>query len=217
MKKVVLTLTASLACLAAFGQGKILFTTDSLHLAYYNNGANAGQAITLGNGGSGLTADLYLGTSSTSLFLYSSTTFTATPGKWSQLSVLANANSTTGAPLINAGTAVFVVAQMRGAGDTPANQLNGALLSTPDAYAASLGYTAYGWSQEFQFTLGGAPTYPAMYTAPSWAQGSFDLSSSAGAGARGAIATTVGPVPEPTSFALLGLGTAAMMIFRRRK
>jgi len=104
MKKVVLTLTASLACFAAFGQGKILFTTDSLHLAYYSSGPNAGQAITTGNGGGNLMADLYLGTSATSLFLYSSTTFTATPGKWSQLSVLANANATTGAPLFNAGT-----------------------------------------------------------------------------------------------------------------
>jgi len=27
----------------------------------------------------------------------------------------------------------------------------------------------------------------------------------------------VPPVPEPTSFALLGLGAAAMLIFRRRK
>jgi len=87
------------------------------------------------------------------------------------------------------------------------------LVSDP-IYAASLGYGSYGFSQEFQFTLGGAPTYPAMYTAPSWAQGTFDLSSSAGPGARGAIATTV---PEPASMALLGLGAAAMLIFRRRK
>jgi hypothetical protein len=214
MKKVVLTLTASLACLAAFAQGKISFQTDSLHLAYYTTGPNAGQAITAGNGGTNLMADLYMGTSSTSLFLYSSTTFGATPGKWNTASVQANSNAG-GAPSIIGGTTVFVVAQIRGAGDTAASQLNSVLLQTPDAYAASLGYHAYSWSQEFQFTLGSSINYPFMYTAPGWAQGTFDLSGSAGAGAKGAMATTI--VPEPTSMVMAGLGMAAMMIFRRRK
>jgi len=214
MKKVVLTLTASLACLAAFAQGKISFQTDSVHLAYYTSNTNGISNANLPPGG--LTADLYMGTSSGSLFLYSSTTFSATPGKWNSLSVQANANAGSGAPGIGGGTPVFVVAQIRGGGDAPASQLNGALLGTaPDAYAATLGYSWYGWSQEFQFTLGSGVTYPVMYTAPSWAPGTTDLSSTAGAGTRGAIGVTA--VPEPTSMALLGLGSAALLIFRRRK
>jgi len=212
MKKVVLTLTASLACLAAFAQGKISFQTDSAHLAYYAGTSNAISSANLPSGGLG--ADLYMGTSSGSLFLYSSTTFGATPGKWNSVSVAANANAN-GAPAIPGGSTVFVVAQIRGGGNTPANQLNGALLGTaPDTYAATLGYTAYGWSQEFTFTLGSSISYPFMYTAPSWAPGTTDLSSTAGAGALGAIAVTV---PEPTSMVLLGLGSAALLIFRRRK
>jgi len=215
MKKVVLTLTASLACLAAFAQGKISFQTDSLHLAYYTTGPNAGQAISSANLPSGgLMADLYMGSSSTSLFLYSSTTFSATPGKWNTASVQANANAG-GSPALAPGSVVFVVAQIRGGGDTASQSLSSVLLQTPDVYAQALGYSFYSWSQEFQFTLGASISYPFMYTAPGWAPGTFDLSSSAGAGAKGVMGVTA--VPEPTSMALAGLGMAAMLIFRRRK
>src|SRR5437660_10644987 len=101
MKKLVLTAVASLACLAAFAQGKIGFNTDSLHLVYWASGPLAGTAVNSDNMSPGLTGmqvDLYMGTSSSSLFLYSSTTFGAAaagPGKWTTMSVLANANSTT--------------------------------------------------------------------------------------------------------------------------
>jgi len=213
MKKVVLTLTASLACLAAFAQGKISFQTDSLHLAYYdpvNGGSAAGNAISTANmpAGTTLVADLYMGSTSGSLQLISSTTFSATPGKWASASVVAPAPYT-------GGSTVFIVAQIRDNGHAAASLLDANLLSTGSTYAAALGYSWYGWSQEFQFTLGAGVTYPVMYNAPGWTQGTQDLSSSAGAGARGAIA--VASVPEPTSMVLLGLGSAALLIFRRRK
>jgi len=212
MKKVVLTLTASLACLAAFAQGKISFQTDTLHLVYFQDvaGHSNGEAIYLGNmpGTATLVADLYMGTSSGSLFLYSSTTFTATPGKWASTSVQATANSVTGAPAVAGGTTVFVVTQIRDAASAAPNQWSPGL--------APFG-TYYGVSSEFQFTLGSAATYPTMFAPANgnWAPGTVDMSGY-GAGAwKGAIG--VSPVPEPTSMALLGLGTAAMLIFRRRK
>ena len=54
-------------------------------------------------------------------------------------------------------------------------------------------------------------TTPAFST---WTDGTFNMDQY-GTGSRGAIA--VGVVPEPTSFALCGLGAAALLIFRRRK
>src|SRR6266850_3287621 len=95
MKKLVLTAVASLACLAAFAQGKIGFNTDSLHLVYWGRGAGslAGAAVNLDSMAAGLTGiqvDLYMGTSASQLFLYSSTSFgllSAGPGKWTSASV----------------------------------------------------------------------------------------------------------------------------------
>jgi len=154
MKKVVLTLTASLACLAAFGQGRISFQTDSLHLVYYQNtpGYTNGEAVYAAPGhmpaGVTLMADLYLGTSSTSLSLISSTTFsTVSAGKWNTLNYQS--------PTISGGTTVFVVAQIRDAAF--------AAPSTWDSATAPFG-TFYGASQEFSFVLGTSSLqYPQMY------------------------------------------------------
>jgi len=216
MKKLVLTTVASLACLAAFAQGKINFQNDSLHLVYYLSGAGAlnGQAVNNDNlaaGISGLSADLYMGTSSSSLFLYSSTTFGALangPGKWTATQVQAAANATTGAPLILGGNTVFVEVQIRSTDKSAPNIFTG----------DGAGYAAYGASSMFTFNLGSGTTYPIMWnqTAGTWAPGSFSMDQY-GAGSKGAIGVAVAPVPEPTSFALCGLGAAALMIFRRRK
>jgi len=220
MKKLVLTAVASLACLGAFAQGKISFQTDSLHLVYWGSGSSfTGQGVNSDrmdpnalNLGGGLAVDLYMGTSSSQLFLYSSTTFgaiAAGEGKWTSTSVLANPNATTGATLINGGTTVFIEVQIRDANKTAPSIFTG----------DGAGFTAYGKSSEFSFLLGSGITYPVMWgAAGNWAAGTLPMdSSSYGAGARGAIAVNVVAVPEPTSFALAGLGAAALMIFRRRK
>src|SRR5215475_13956127 len=118
MKKLVLTLAASLLALGAFAQGKILFATDSLHLAYLaqdpSNGGLAGQAISSASFPPGYTpmADLYMGTSSSSLSLISSTTFGAVPGKWNNMSVTAPSPFATG-------TSVFIIFQIRDTGGVP--------------------------------------------------------------------------------------------------
>lgn len=212
MKKLILTVAASVACLAAFAQGRISFQTDSLHLVYYDNvaanGSLAGQAVSSLNlpGGISLVADLYMGTSSSSLSLYSSTSFSATAGKWNTVSVTA--------PTIPGGTTVFVVAQIRDAAS--------AAPSTWTPISEPFG-SYYGRSQEFTFVLGTSSLqYPPMYTTgaslgggfSTWAPGTYNMDF-VSPGQRGGIA--VAPVPEPTSFALAGLGAAAMLIFRRRK
>jgi hypothetical protein len=208
MKKVVLTLTLSVACLAAFGQGRISFQNDSTRLVYYQGvaGQTDGSAVWVNNAnGQTWMADLYLGTSSASLSLISSTTFSATaPGKFNTMNYAS--------PTLPGGTTVFVVAQVRDAGTTP--------LPVWTPLTPHYG-NFYGVSQEFSFILGtSAFTYPAMYSqgttqgTGNWAAGTRDMSSTA-PGFFGAIA--VSPVPEPTSFAMAGLGMAAMLIFRRRK
>jgi hypothetical protein len=223
MKKQILTLTASLACVAAFAQGKISFQTDSLHLAYYDpsvGGGLGGLAADSGNQPVSLSVDLYMGTSSTALSLYASTTLqpSSNPGKWGTVNIVATGTATYGGagpgPAIPGGTSVFVVTQIRDSANAPATSFNP--LNLGASYAQAQGYSWYGWSSEFSFTLGTSTiTYPAMYTAPTWAAGGFDLSSSVSAGAKGAIA--IFSVPEPSTAALAGLALAGMAIFRRRK
>jgi hypothetical protein len=213
MKKLVLTAVASLACLAAFAQGKISFQNNSAHLVYYDPSrvsdvSLAGGAVFNGvlNGTNGmptgytLMGDLYIGTSSSSLSLISSTTFSASPGAFSSMSVQV--------PGIVGGTSVFVVAQVRDSASTPE------AVWTPGFQGAGLNW--YGASSEFSFVLGtSAIAYPAMWsTAGTWAAGSWPMGQY-GPNYTGAIA--VAPVPEPTSFALMGLGAASLLIFRRRK
>jgi len=212
MKRLLVTAAATLVCVGAFAQGKILFTTDSLHLAYYSTDAIQtpdptlrGQPISTLNAPYPLMSDLYAGTSSTTLSLISSTSFSATPGKWNQAQFTV--------PSAPGGTVVFVIAQVRDASTAPLP-----ILTSADAGSGNPGnfaiYKAWGTSLEFSFTLGGSVTYPPMYgSAGNWPVGTFDL----GGGNMGAISSFAKPVPEPASFALAGLGAAALMILRRRK
>jgi len=66
----------------------------------------------------------------------------------------------------------------------------------PTAVSSS---TPVGWGNAFQYTSG-----TSLSTMPTFT-------------ASGALPFGVSPVPEPTSFALAGIGAAAMMIFRRKK
>jgi hypothetical protein len=220
MKKLVLIAVASLACVAAFAQGRVSFVNDSLHLVYYNvdpalGGPFAGQGVDSAHvTPAGLMADLYMGTSSSSLSLYTSTTFGASGGKWSTVSVTANGAAGSG-PAIPGGTQVFVVVQVR--------DQNGVTAPTTWTPGAQPFGTYYGASPEFQFTLGTSTlAYPPLY-APgaslgggfsTWPLGGYNMDN-VSPGFRGSI--VVSAVPEPTSFALAGLGAAALLIFRRRK
>src|SRR5262245_61600540 len=93
MKKLLLTVTLCLACAAAFAQGKVRLVNDSLHLVYFdpgaNGGTNAGQAYLLGLGGQQLRIELWSGTASGSLSLVATTDFAqqASPGTWAGMNV----------------------------------------------------------------------------------------------------------------------------------
>jgi hypothetical protein len=207
MKKLLLILTIALATLGAFAQGKIGFNTDSLHLVYW---AYNGQAVNSDNmppGIPGLEVDLYMGTSSSLLYLYSSTTFgplASGPGKWTSMSVTANANATTGAPGIPTGTSAFVEIAVHTTEKAPSNIFDPVALQT---------FEVSGSSSLFNFTLGGPITYPPVWGSNgNWPIGTFPMDQY-GVGSRGAIALGI---PEPSAIALLGFG-AAMFIFRRRK
>jgi len=202
MKKLVLIAVASLACVAAFAQGRISFVNDSLHLAYYNvdpvaGGAFAGLGLDSAHmpASGNLVADLYIGTSSSSLALMTTTTFGASVGKWNTVSVQV--------PGITGGTQVFVVTQIRDQNATPPTTWTPGLAPFGNFYGAS---------PEFQFTLGTSTlAYPPMYATgaslgggfSTWPVGGYPMDS-VSPGFRGSIVVTA--VPEPTSFALAGLG-----------
>jgi hypothetical protein len=207
-KKLAIALIASLASLTAFAQGKISFQTDSLHLVFWPG--FPGQGVNSDNlppGITGMSASLYMGTSSSQLFLYSSTTFgplATGPGKWTSMQVQANANPTTGAPAIPGGTSVFIEAVVTSTdpGKTLPNTFDPAAIQS---------FNAWGYSSEFTFNLGSGLTYPIMYTSPTWPIGTWPLDQY-GAGSRGAIFV----VPEASVLALVALGAAAGFVFRRK-
>ena len=221
MKKTLVTATAMLACIAAFGQGKIGFNNDSLHLVYFDPSIPLIGGQTAYAGGSNqptLMADLYVGKSSSTLSLLTSTTFSAAPGKWNLVPTTVAGSA--------GGSSIFVIAQMRGASDVPAPTLTpldaGSNPSSAHYIAWQNGLaTAWGTTVEFQFTLGSSPlSYPFMYSsAGNWPVGPVDVSGVNGnlPGSRAALDLYAHPIPEPTTFALAGLGAAALLIFRRRK
>jgi len=180
-----------------------------LHLAYYSGGSLDGQAVYAANMPAGITlvSDMYLGTSSSSLSLITSTTFSAiAPGKWNAFSYAA--------PGLAGGSTVFIVAQVRDVAFAAPTTWTPA--STPFG-------TYYGASQEFSFVLGTSSSqYPPMYAhgaslgggQSTWTDGTFPMDSVT-PGSKGAV--TVSAVPEPATFALAGLGIAALTIIRRRK
>jgi len=206
MKKTFLTIAAALACAAAFGQGKLAFTTDSLHLVYYDSsaGAQSGTAVSSANMPAGVTlvADLYGGTSSASLSLVSTTVFGATAGRWTA------ANTTFSAPALAAGQTAFFQIQIRD--------------SAFATEAAALAGNSYGGNSPIFTAVPQASIFNPIYQATSpvfstWANGTFALDS-VSAGSKGAISVgTLAVTPEPGTMALAGLGAAAMMVFRRRK
>jgi hypothetical protein len=207
--KTLLALSLIILSPAAFAQGKVSLQNDSVHLAYWVGGAFNGQGVNsdrmdpgiaaLG----GLSVDLYMGTSSSQLFLYSSATFGTVQdsgdGRWLPQSVIANTNATTGAPQINCCVPIFLEVQIRDIGHAAPNIFTG----------DSTGFAAYGKSSLFNFTLASGPSYPPLWNPVegNWPVGTFNMDSSSwGAGARGAIPVIV---PEPTtnvSVMLLGGG-----------
>jgi len=211
MKKSFSVLTTLMVCITGFAQGKVSFQNDSLHLVYWGPGFGTYSDQPVNSSGLPphtplLGVDLYMGTSSSVLYLYTLTYFgsgLSGPGRWTPMNVQANANPTTGAPFLAGGTTVFVEVQIRDATTTP----------PPNIFNPLLSGSFYGISQEFTFTLGSGATYPALSGADgNWPVGSFNMDSYS-PGARGAIALGI---PEPSAITLAALATAATTIVRRK-
>jgi hypothetical protein len=88
------------------------------------------------------------------------------------------------------------------------NQWSGGGLSTTNGLNGFLGATGMGLRQAGGVTTQGTLPVPLLFATAADAQGTP---------LNGATALWVVPVPEPTTMALVGLGAASLMIFRRRK
>jgi hypothetical protein len=210
MKKTLLTLALVATSVAAFAQGKVTFGNDSNHYFVLgttlpaDNGLGGGTTNTAGNTVSGapgattagplpsgytLVAGLYAGTSSTSLALQSSTTSLTGTG---YLAPGRMANRST-LLTVAGGTPVFfriILVDNVGSVLDPASAVPG--ISPNTSY--------FGYSAIFSFNPGTGLTYPLLVNAAGWTGN-----------------LVVNAVPEPSSFALAGLGMASLLIFRRRK
>ncbi len=215
MKKTLLIPLFAAAAATGFAQGKvnlindaaslIVLTTDTSKLRAADV-AQAGEAVgNLNPLGSGTTlvAGLYGGTSSSSLFLYSTVTLnnSSVPGGYIPATHIQLSAQANGAPLINgiangtpigAGTPWFEV------------RLWDSAYATFEAAASAYAYR--GGSAMFQFNPGASLSYP--NTAPpgvnsTWIEGNIVIYGGA-------------PIPEPSIPALLGLGSL-VLLFRRRK
>jgi hypothetical protein len=198
MKKAGLSLTCCLLTTAAFGQGKVIFENDSNHLVYWNpnpalSGPGfAGEPVGVGGGPSGLNlaVDLYMGTASVALSLLTSTSLSLTPvnpGEWTPATV-----AVLGFP---SGTMLFAQVQVRD-------------LAYATATAAEAGGGVFGFSQEFTVMLGGITGTPITAT---WPPGTYPLPP------YGYGAIMIGIIPEPSAFALAGLGATALLLAVRRR
>ena len=201
------------ASVAAFAQGKVSFGNDSNH--YFVIGTpwagdaaiGGGVASTAGNTVSGtagaiptsplpsgwtLIAALYAGNGTSGNNLTLATSYTLDGGNWFQ----AGRMTTRG---------IAVAGLTGGQVDTLAVVITDVQLAvgTPFTDVAPAGAHYYGSSGLFQMTPGTSLTYPSIVS---------------GGGTTWAPANLViNAVPEPSTFALAGLGAAAMLIFRRRK
>jgi hypothetical protein len=213
MKKLVLTTAATLLTVAAFGQGVVNFSNASStpgwvdpafdrYVHWAPTAATFNSALTAG----GLVSSNYAGVDLRSLraTLY----FAPTSNN--------NSNSLAGYVQAAGGSTTFKVSTSTTAGswfggnrtlDTIAPGVAANLVVivwdstlSPDPLSAAAQGGLYGRSAVFQYT---PPSDPQ-------AQPSAFLITGLGS-------FTVGIVPEPSTFALAGLGAAALLIFRRRK
>lgn len=202
MKKLVVTTLALVACVSAFAQGKVSFGNDSNHLVtLFNDPARlpaawnslAGLAVPQTGGANAqnmglLTAELWAGSSAGSLAMVNSSAGAGQAGFADGR--LANRNVTL-AGLAGGTPAFFQVRIYETAAGSFANAQGGNFLS-----GESPVFTAVpGAILPNSIVLPGAPSNS------TWANGPIVLQAA----------------PEPSSFAFLGLGAAAMMILRRRK
>jgi len=236
MKKTLLiaTLAASLSGLSAFAQGSFVFSSsagwvwNNFSVVAPTRDANekVGFLINLtGAGGSGLLGAVKSNVETNALSLYNAN---AANEAWTPAQAwTAILNDPNWAPAINNGTsgaAGTVIGTTTATGGITYNggssffingtaNTGGSILvrifawdaQYADPAAAAAAGSAVGWGNTFSYAYGATSGTPANF------------SSQAGSANGGARVGVFAPVPEPTTFALAGLGMAAMLVSRRRK
>lgn len=216
-KQIIITALAIATSLSAFAQGYVSFaSTKAQGVWFAPNATNSGSAAGLGN--AAITVGFLWANSGTPLVGSTGTpTTNNVPADWTPILTDPNFhfgfNNNTAAlatqPLNNSGLAQGGWSYNGGVSFPVTGTTAGSTIeilavawssqySTPQAAAA--GGSFLGWSSLFNYATG-----PTSGSAVS----SFALS--------GMPAFGVQPVPEPATFALAGLGAAAMLILRRRK
>jgi hypothetical protein len=234
MKKILLiaTMAASLSGLSAFGQGNFIFGSPASYV--WNDVALVGGVITRGgnfnasflwqSGGSSTPSIASIATSvpTNNLALNSgSGQVSVTPQAWTSITndpnftlarnaaagnaVVVGTVSATGVIAFNAGS-LFPVTGTSASGGT----VNVFMIAWDNAYAtpalAAAAGAALGWSPVFAYTYADSGSAP-----------SLTIGQAAGNLNAQLYKFGVAPIPEPATFALAGLGMAAMLIARRRK
>jgi len=217
MKKILFTAIATLSLAAySFGQGEVLFSTGSATLArIYTNSTVGGQA----DFQNGAPINQALGFWTFALF-YAPTTVSNVVGRTPWLDpnwTFSNIYGTNTGPL------------GRFAGWTPGNP-NSAGVIPGYAAGTSANLVGIGWNTgvggvslaefESHYQSGDSTLFYGYSKVATVQLGNGALIpdvSMFGAGLGQVGGFTLAPIPEPTTFALAGLGAAAMLIFRRRK
>lgn len=215
MKKLlILAAIGMVSTLTSFGQGYLVFNNsagtaikDNFTFGYQTNSPGTVLVGFLWTGA---------GTNQTLSALGTSSTTSSTSPNWAWLAGAQGAgwnfgtNASSGLLLApkTAATPTFAQGVIAGGtvgllGTSAGEQITGYVVAWSAAYAdpfsAAAAGGALGWSNPLNYTLG-ASSAPAVTL-----------------NADGMTSFTVNPVPEPATFALAGLGAAAMLIFRRRK
>jgi hypothetical protein len=224
MKKLLLTAVATLVCVGAFAQGKLLFDINANNLIYITTDTTklvAGDATKTANNGYGGGAFALPGSS---LYSGAGGSAAALGGTW----VVSLMAGTSAGSLSLQTTASLADNSNAGGINSVTCWFQAPLTSLPAGTPAffqidvSNGGTYAGQSPVFS-AVPQASVYSPIYQTASpvnstWAPGTFvpvDLVQ-LGGGYFGGIAITANVVPEPGTSALAGLGLAALLVLRRR-
>jgi hypothetical protein len=214
-KQLIITALALATSLSAFGQGYVLFSSTAAQGLWYNPGAGTNPGTSRGDGG------IMVGF----LWAASGTPLVGSAGiAVSNSSVVPDWTKILTDPLFhfaqNAGALVTVGVNNAGVLKGGFSYLAGATFPLQGSTAGStIQALAVAWSSAFATPQAAAAGGSFLGYSPllQYATAPDGSSSAPSFAAAGMPAFGVNPVPEPATFALAGLGAAAMLIFRRRK